>query len=176
MKIVLFIWVALIFDIRDLNTGHFKVRNFIVIFDYKLKLMFLYFKVNEHLKDIMEQEQKLERPSCSGNSEVKGTYMFLRGESALMSFVFTGAVWGNVHGCAHRSFLVVLTVLLGALLWLPGKQKCRMEAGWWWNREDCQWLELTSHTLLAEIMVLPCLVELRKQEKQFPMYQPYNDL
>lgn len=33
--------------------------NFIVIFDYKLKLMFLYFKVNEHLKDIMEQEQKL---------------------------------------------------------------------------------------------------------------------
>eukprot|EP00069_Balaena_mysticetus_P010671 bmy_20762T0 len=32
---------------------------FTVIFDYKFKLMFFYFKVNEHLKDIMEQEQKL---------------------------------------------------------------------------------------------------------------------
>lgn len=51
--------MGLIFDIRDLNTGILSRCYFIVIFDYKLKLIFLYFKVNEHLKDIMEQEQKL---------------------------------------------------------------------------------------------------------------------
>lgn len=52
--------MALVFDIRDLNTGILRyVLFFFIIFDYKLKLMFLYFKVNEHLKDIMEQEQKL---------------------------------------------------------------------------------------------------------------------
>lgn len=70
---------------------------------YKFKLIFLYFKVNEHLKDIMEQEQKLKEHhtvEAPGGQKVyisntKGAFMRLCICSHICIFL------GNVNSCVY---------------------------------------------------------------------------
>lgn len=73
--------------------------------------MFLYFKVNEHLKDIMEQTQKLKDHHTVEASGGQKVHVLKKKGAFVRPYVHTCVLFGEaLRVCSSNSFLVILTV------------------------------------------------------------------